>query len=154
MHHWHQSVRYHLCMCWQRCRKEKEESFPSTGDEANKCRRENTMLVPLLIYFDQSCPTSCIMHLFLIPIRTGNCFRRTLSSYAQKRIARFTLPDFLSVPDPLKLYKSKVTPVSVQLCSTLSGKLCIKLANFVLFRSQVGIKIVLPQIQSSLCTSS
>lgn len=120
----------------------------------SKCRRENTLFLLLSIYFDPSCPTSFIKHLFLIPVRRGYCFRWTLSSYIQKRIAWFTLPDFLSVPDSLKLYKSKVTPVSVQLHSTWSWQLCTKLATIVLFGSQVGIKIVIPKIQSSLCTNS
>lgn len=140
------SVCQHLCVYWRTHTEENEENFLSTGGEANKCRRENTLLLPLSIYFDPSCPTSCIKHLFLIPVRTGCCFRRTLSSYAPKRIAWFNLPDFLSVPDPLKCYKSKVTPISVELRCTSSGKLCTKPANFVLFRSQVGIKTVLPQI--------
>lgn len=147
------SVCRHLCMHWQRCTEKKRGKF-SFHRRWSKHRRETPLFLLLSIYFDPSCPTSFIKHLFLIPVRRGYGFRWTLSSYAQKRVAWFTLPDFLSVPDSLKLYKSKVTPVSVQLHSTWSWQLYTKLAKIVLFGSQVGIKIVIPKIQSSLCTNS
>lgn len=77
---------HHLCLYRQWSTGQKMENFLFAGDDVNKCRRELPFLHPLSIYFNPSCPTLSVKHPLLTSVRTGSCFRQTLSSSAQKGI--------------------------------------------------------------------